>query len=117
MSAADAFGITLNNTPDLSVGSYKKLRDLEGSGSGDFNAVITAKISTSIQDLKSAGNMRSADTASQNDAFSSVNDISSRTVSKNENASFERASSRIKNESYDKKADAPSYDGKVKDAL
>ncbi len=117
MSAADAFGITLNNTPDLSVGSYKKLRDLEGSGSGDFNAVITAKISTSIQDLKSAGNMRSADTASQNDAFSSVNDISSRTVSKNENASYERASSRIKNESYDKKADAPSYDGKVKDAL
>ena len=117
MSAADAFGITLNNTPDLSVGSYKKLRDLEGSGSGDFNAVITAKISTSIQDLKSAGNMRSADAASQNDSFSSVNDISSRTVSNNKNASYERASSRIKNESYDKKADVPSYDGKVKDAL
>ncbi|MBP5164931.1 MAG: hypothetical protein ILP08_05860, partial [Lachnospiraceae bacterium] len=117
MSAADAFGITLNNTPDLSVGSYKKLRDLEGSGSGDFNAVITAKISTSIQDLKSAGNMRSADAASQNDTLSSVNDISSRTVSRNENTSFERVSSRIKDESYDKKDDVPSYDGKVKDAL
>lgn len=117
MSAADALSINLNNTPDMSTGNYKKLRDLEGSGSGDFNAVITAKISTSIQDLKAAGNARSTDVAVRNDAVSPVNDISSRAVSKSESASFERSSSRIKEGQSAKKESVPAYDEKVKDAL
>ena len=110
MSAVDTLGISFNNNPEMSTGSFKKLRDLEGSGSGDFTAVITAKISTSIQDLKSAGQERNA-------SVSSANDISSPVASKNEKASFVRPESRIKETPSEKKDAISSYDGRVKDAV
>ena len=110
MSAVDTLGISFNNNPEMSAGSFKKLRDLEGSGSGDFTAVITAKISTSIQDLKSAGQERNA-------SVSSANDISSPVASKNEKASFVRPESRIKEKPSEKKDTISSYDGRVKDAV
>ena len=110
MSAVDTLGISFNNNPEMSAGSFKKLRDLEGSGSGDFTAVITAKISTSIQDLKSAGQERNA-------SVSSANDISSPVASKNEKASFVRPESRIKETPSEKKDAISSYDGRVKDAV
>ena len=111
MSAVDALGITLSNNPEMSAGSFKKLRDLEGAGSGDFTAVITAKISTSIHDLKSAGQERSA-------SVSSINEISSPAASKNESASFGGTRARIKETAPSEKKDAiSSYDGKVKDAV
>lgn len=110
MSAVDTLGISFNNNPEMSAGCFKKLRDLEGSGSGDFTAVITAKISTSIQDLKSAGQERNA-------SVSSANDISSPVASKNEKASFVRPESRIKEKPSEKKDAISSYDGRVKDAV
>ena len=110
MSAVDTLGISFNNNPEMSAGSFKKLRDLEGAGDGDFTAVITAKISTSIQDLKSAGQERNA-------SVSSVNDISSPVASKNEKASFVRPESRIKETPSEKKDAISSYDGRVKDAV
>ncbi len=110
MSAVDTLGISFNNNPEMSAGSFKKLRDLEGAGDGDFTAVITAKISTSIQDLKSAGQERNA-------SVSSVNDISSPVASKNEKASFVRPESRIKEAPSEKKDAISSYDGRVKDAV
>ena len=110
MSAVDTLGISFNNNPEMSAGSFKKLRDLEGAGDGDFTAVITAKISTSIQDLKSAGQERNA-------SVSSANDISSPVASKNEKASFVRPESRIKETPSEKKDAISSYDGRVKDAV
>lgn len=110
MSAVDTLGISFNNNPEMSAGSFKKLRDLEGAGDGDFTAVITAKISTSIQNLKSAGQERNA-------SVSSVNDISSPVASKNEKASFVRPESRIKETPSEKKDAISSYDGRVKDAV
>ena len=110
MSAVDTLGISFNNNPEMSAGSFKKLRDLEGAGDGDFTAVITAKISTSIQDLKSAGQERNA-------SVSSANDISSPVASKNEKASFVRPESRIKETPSEKKDTISSYDGRVKDAV
>ncbi len=110
MSAVDTLGISFNNNPEMSAGSFKKLRDLEGAGDGDFTAVITAKISTSIQDLKSAGQERNA-------SVSSANDISSPVASKNEKASFMRPESRIKETPSEKKDAISSYDGRVKDAV
>lgn len=110
MSAVDTLSISFNNNPEMSAGSFKKLRDLEGAGDGDFTAVITAKISTSIQDLKSAGQERSA-------SVSSANDISSPVASKNEKASFVRTESRIKETPSEKKDAISSYDGRVKDAV
>ena len=110
MSAVDTLGISFNNNPEMSAGSFKKLRDLEGAGEGDFTAVITAKISTSIQDLKSAGQERNA-------SVSSANDISSPVASKNEKASFVRPESRIKETPSEKKDAISSYDGRVKDAV
>ena len=118
MSAVDTLGISLNNNPEMSAGSYKKLRDLEGSGSGDFNAVIAAKISTSIQDLRSAGQTRSADVSSIGKASNaSANGISSTGASKNESVSYAQTSSRIKETSSEKKGEISSDDAKVKDAL
>lgn len=118
MSAVDALGISLNNNTEMSAGSYKKLRDLEGSGSGDFNAVITAKISTSIQDLRSAGQTRSADVSSIGKASNaSANGISSTGASKNESVSYVQTSPRIKETSSEKKCEISSDDAKVKDAL
>lgn len=110
MSAVDTLSISFNNNPEMSAGSFKKLRDLEGAGDGDFTAVITAKISTSIQDLKSAGQER-------NVSVSSANDISSPVASKNEKASFVRTESRIKETPSEKKDAISSYDGRVKDAV
>ncbi|MBQ6258166.1 MAG: hypothetical protein IJJ79_00635, partial [Lachnospiraceae bacterium] len=110
MSAVDTLGISFNNNPEMSAGSFKKLRDLEGAGDGDFTAVITAKISTSIQDLKSAGQERNA-------SVSSANDISSPVASKNEKASFVRPESRIKETPSEKKDTISSYNGRVKDAV
>lgn len=110
MSAVDTLSISFNNNPEMSAGSFKKLRDLEGAGDGDFTAVITAKISTSIQDLKSAGQERNA-------SVSSANDISSPVASKNEKASFVRSESRIKETPSEKKDAISSYDGRVKDAV
>ena len=118
MSAVDALGISVSSNPEMSGVSYKKLRDIEGSGSGDFNAVITAKISTSIQDLKSAGQNRSADVSlSGKGSNTSASDISSPAAARNENASFSRSSSKIKETSFEKKGETSPYDDKVKDAL
>ena len=118
MSAVDALGISVSSNPEMSGVSYKKLRDIEGSGSGDFNAVITAKISTSIQDLRSAGQNRSADVSlSGKGSNTSVSDISSPSASKSENVSYGRASSKIKETSFEKKGETSPYDDKVKDAL